>query len=360
MFFLQKCLKNLWLFVTISLVELMDIYNRGIDLKSPLYSDEDIQTLKRYVASVDELFEEALVELEELLVYLMEAFEANREDGDYYQNLNSSQWHASTYKDLSFFAQVGHPVPKDEVIDDYLNARFQEHMINKIAVLTKEKDNKLSYRYLLLFYEGAMAMKEHNSELAGDLFNVVLDLTEDDQYNEYRIVAEQMLAELSTEETLTSTAPPVEEKPETTKEKVKPKESQPVKKEKPTSTDINSPFPMGTTYDTLVNHYGQPTYDDYFLGSRLLLFNDEIGFFIDGSDRVTGFMFYDSSINILGTNVGMTQKEIRATGKSVASFYDETESQMYTHLFEEGRYKIIYASHEEHGPTSSVIITTLK
>lgn len=127
--------------------------------------------------------------------------------------------------------------------------------------------------------------------------------------------------------------------------------------EAPAAVGLEMPFPLGTQLNELSNHYGQSTYDDYFLGGRVVVFNDTDGYVLDEAETVVGFLIGNPDINIFGTYVGMTPNEIASILSEPAdTYYDESETQSYVTYYNIENYKVSYYSDAEQGPTTSVLI----
>jgi len=122
------------------------------------------------------------------------------------------------------------------------------------------------------------------------------------------------------------------------------------------SSGISAPFPIGTSLSELTSHYGQPSYDDYYLGGRLVTF-DQDGYFIGEQDEVVGYYFANDSLSVFDAKVGMTGEEINSIyGENTEPYFDDFESQTYVHDYAKNGYKIFFHSDEEEGPTKSVIV----
>ncbi|MGI2327642.1 hypothetical protein [Planococcus sp. YIM B11945] len=119
---------------------------------------------------------------------------------------------------------------------------------------------------------------------------------------------------------------------------------------------VDMPFPIGTSLKELIGSYGDPTYDDYFMGARLVVFNNEDGYYFgDATETVTGFMIANPNIGVFGTHVGMTPAEISGIlGEPSGSYLDESETQSFVVDYYMENYKIFFFSDEEGGPTTSV------
>ena len=124
---------------------------------------------------------------------------------------------------------------------------------------------------------------------------------------------------------------------------------------------ITMPLPLGTPLANLIEHYGQPTYDDYFLGSRLVVFNKEDGYFLDDDNIAKGFLVGNPEVSVFDTRVGMTFKEIdEILGAKGEVGYDESETQYYINIHYVENYKITYSAETEDGPVVDIVIIRSK
>lgn len=53
--------------------------------------------------------------------------------------------------------------------------------------------------------------------------------------------------------------------------------------------DIKSLLKIGISLQELKNIYGDPIYDDYFMGGKRVLFDEKIGCFLTKENKVAGF-----------------------------------------------------------------------
>lgn len=124
---------------------------------------------------------------------------------------------------------------------------------------------------------------------------------------------------------------------------------------------ITMPLPLGTPLADLLTHYGEPTYDDYFLGSRLVVFNKEDGYFLDDDNIAKGFFVGNPEVSVFGTRIGMTFKEIdELLGAKGEVGYDESETQYYLNVHYVENYKITYSAETEDGPVVEIVIIRSK
>lgn len=120
---------------------------------------------------------------------------------------------------------------------------------------------------------------------------------------------------------------------------------------------ITMPLPLGTPLADLVEHYGQPTYDDYFLGSRLVVFNEEDGYFLDDQNVAKGFYIENPDVSVFDTHIGMTFEEIDTTlGSEGEKAYDQAEVHYYMNYHYVENYNVTYFAETETSPVISIII----
>lgn len=124
---------------------------------------------------------------------------------------------------------------------------------------------------------------------------------------------------------------------------------------------ITMPLPLGTPLADLIEHYGQPTYDNYFLGSRLVVFNKEDGYFLDDDNIAKGFFVGNPEVSVFDTRIGMTFKEIdEILGAKGEVGYDQSETQYYLNIHYVENYKITYSAETEDGPVVEIVIIRSK
>ncbi|WP_271853153.1 hypothetical protein [Planococcus maritimus] len=124
---------------------------------------------------------------------------------------------------------------------------------------------------------------------------------------------------------------------------------------------ITMPLPLGTPLADLIEHYGQPTYDDFFLGSRLVVFNKEDGYFLDDQNVAKGFYIGNPDISVFDTRIGMTFGEIdEILGAKGEVGYDESETQYYLNIHYVENYKITYSAETEDGPVVEIVVIRSK
>lgn len=124
---------------------------------------------------------------------------------------------------------------------------------------------------------------------------------------------------------------------------------------------ITMPMPLGTSLDDLIKYYGQPTYDDFFLGSQLVIFNEGEGYFFDDEDIAKGFYIANSEITVFDTRVGMTFEEVdEILGAEGEVGYDRAETQYYLNVHYVENYRITYSAETEDGPIVNIVVVRSK
>ncbi|SHG96004.1 zinc-ribbon domain-containing protein [Ornithinibacillus halophilus] len=123
-----------------------------------------------------------------------------------------------------------------------------------------------------------------------------------------------------------------------------------------TSAAITTRFQVGDSLTDLIDHYGEPSFDDYYNGGRLVFFEDD-GYFIDGNELVYGFYITSSDYTIFNGQVGMTGNELNeALPVTTEPYFDDVYSQEYVYQYNIDDYKIHFYAKEENGPTYSATI----
>ncbi len=126
---------------------------------------------------------------------------------------------------------------------------------------------------------------------------------------------------------------------------------------------IDMPFKIGEHLNKLINEYGEPIYDDYIMGSRLVSFEGKERYlkeryFLNEAGIITGYMISSPDISIYGAHIGMTFSEIASIlSDPVGMNFDGAETQDYVTLYYIEGYKIFFHSETETGPTTFVMIS---
>ncbi|WP_341201072.1 hypothetical protein [Planomicrobium okeanokoites] len=120
---------------------------------------------------------------------------------------------------------------------------------------------------------------------------------------------------------------------------------------------VDMPIQLGESLSDLTSYYGDPTYDDYFMGGRLVVFEEKDGYFLSDAETVTGYMISNPYISIFEAYIGMNLAEVTSVlSEPAESFFDDTETQSYVNVYYIDNYKINFYSDTESGPTTSAII----
>ncbi|MFC4713679.1 hypothetical protein [Planococcus dechangensis] len=120
---------------------------------------------------------------------------------------------------------------------------------------------------------------------------------------------------------------------------------------------ITTDFPLGTPLADLLEYYGTPTYDEFFLGSRLVVFDEIDGYFLDSDDKASGFLIANPDVDIFGARIGMTFEEIDAVlEKEGEVFFDQSETQDYVSLYYVENYRITFYADTADGASQYAIV----
>lgn len=157
---------------------------------SSLYDENDIATMKGYLDLIEQIFAESDEQLVGIFTYLVENYQSDINYPDYFMEIKSIEPYNGYFYDLTFFKNVGYPVPNESEIQEFLNAKKEINIRYGLNDFTKKEDN-LNYSLLFLFYNASLVLRENHQDLSIKLDNLILEITEDDPYNEYRISIEK-------------------------------------------------------------------------------------------------------------------------------------------------------------------------
>jgi len=172
-----------------SVAELISILVSGVDNASSLYVEDDYLTIQRHVDLLKGIVDSTSVELEEIFTYILQNFDLHKGYSAYYHDLSPLTM-KNNYNDLSYFENVGYPVPTDLEVEKFLSNHYEAINIQMINEFIEETDN-INYQYLPIFFLGINALGENYIEISEELEQVVLSLTAQDRYNEYRVLIER-------------------------------------------------------------------------------------------------------------------------------------------------------------------------
>lgn len=179
-------------------LDLLRILNSGVDRKSSLHDEEDLTNLRHQLDLMKEFFGKSTAEQTATFKYVVQTFKTSKDYTEYYKDIKPVLADDAFSNNLSFFENVGYPVPTDSEIKKFTDTKYD----NNISYILNEMTNKpehLNYNYIPLFYNTGIALNEKEPKLAEDLFNLILDLTSQDTYNEYRISVEKLLKNINNE-----------------------------------------------------------------------------------------------------------------------------------------------------------------
>jgi len=165
--------------------------NKGMGHMGAFIKDGDIEILEGYIAQIDKSNKSINIPLNESFNYILTNYnyEAKSNKIDF-PTSDIKMISKKDYNGFSWFSDVGYPVPKqsdfDEIINNVSPKAFYLYMNNV------ETSGEINYPKYFLIASYATSDKE----LEKRLLNKVIELTEEDKYNESRIEAEKGLNNL--------------------------------------------------------------------------------------------------------------------------------------------------------------------
>ncbi|MEK4349633.1 hypothetical protein MKX41_02220 [Paenibacillus sp. FSL R5-0475] len=163
---------------------------KGIDnIASSLVEKDDIDRLQEVLTEHHETEQELLKEFKESTVYILSGYKEHLEEE--LDGLKFKSAVTSPSKDLSFFKDVGYPIPTDSEISDVRQYALEQLLYENLE--DAYKDNTLNY--INYFYlAGLNLIKLEESEYTKSVMDEVITLTENDKYNEKRIDVQEYLS----------------------------------------------------------------------------------------------------------------------------------------------------------------------
>ncbi|GIP57841.1 hypothetical protein MKX50_16405 [Paenibacillus sp. FSL W8-0186] len=162
---------------------------KGIDnLAISLVEKNDFDRLETTYTESARTKDELLIELEGTVKYIFDNYKEHLNDE--LQGLKFESKVVSSPSDLSFFEDVGYPVPTESQMNDTRVYAFEQLLSRNLnEVISVNKIN-----YINLFYlAGLSLIGLEESEVLESVMNEVLTLTENDKYNEKRIDVQEFL-----------------------------------------------------------------------------------------------------------------------------------------------------------------------
>lgn len=164
----------------------------GIDRMGTLNSKNDANMVKSYCDFIIAQGREYETSLKEPIRYVL----ANYDEVDIHKvkfptpppGLTAPS--KSDFSGLSWFADVGYPIPKE----DEIKGNDKESVLKAFYWIVGSYSKTRSFTYPDFFYNAHTKIED--KELQKDLLNKVLQLTESDKYNEIRIKAQEDLIKL--------------------------------------------------------------------------------------------------------------------------------------------------------------------
>ena len=166
---------------------------QGIEnLSTSLVEQSDIDDLKNYLQKSTEQTEMLSEPFCETLEYLLEHYEdADKVNLDFSEQAKGSTFQAENdLHPLAFFASVGYPVPTEaEMYDD-----DKQNCIKMFRTIKNGEDGNTAFSYPRYFSIAAPMCADE--DMIKKTCEKIVEITEDDKYNVYRLDAEKYLKSL--------------------------------------------------------------------------------------------------------------------------------------------------------------------
>lgn len=162
---------------------------KGIDnIASSLVKKEEIHRLQTVLSEYHEREQQLLEEFKKSTEFILSGYKEHLEDQ--LDGVAFSSVVISPSKDLSFFEDVGYPIPTDSEIDDVRQHALEQLLYGNL----KDGFENNSLNYVNYFYlAGLNLIKLGESDYTESVMREVIALTEDDKYNEKRIDVQEYL-----------------------------------------------------------------------------------------------------------------------------------------------------------------------
>ena len=160
----------------------------GVQNMSAFVKTGDDLIIKDYITKLLNLEKPMEILLDESFNYILANYDPNKK----YAKINFpisdiKSINDSEYVGFNWFSDIGYPLPKQSDFDSCIkNIPPKAFYVYMNAVKTSEDIDYSKYFYYMSFKTG-------NTELRRKLLNKVMDLTENDKYNELRIKAEKVI-----------------------------------------------------------------------------------------------------------------------------------------------------------------------
>lgn len=176
----------------LSAAGLINIYSAGLEKSSDLLGQDDYILVDDQLNFISNTVDDSLVEIEDIFTNITERFDKTNNYREHYTDLAFVTFNESYRNDLSFFENVGYPIPTNSEVEEYIKERNDSYVVEFMLELS-DKDAKPHHNYLPLFFLGAVALFEDNITIAEDISEIVMDVTGEDPYNEYRVRLEELM-----------------------------------------------------------------------------------------------------------------------------------------------------------------------
>ncbi|MEK4532093.1 TcaA NTF2-like domain-containing protein [Solibacillus sp. FSL K6-1554] len=169
-------------------------FSNGLSHQSNLISEEEIDTIKKFNNQSAVTLEETKADLINYIEAFLRDFDDTKDLSPYFNKFTFSTSDFKHVSDFSFFADIGAVVPNEYEIETFINENNRELRVDALIGLSNKYDEK-HYELLRFLYHSGMFIFSDNEQIANQLFDLIFKITENDPYNEYRILTEEILEE---------------------------------------------------------------------------------------------------------------------------------------------------------------------
>lgn len=180
--------------VLTSHADVMKQLTNGLAHQSNLIDDEEIKTLKNYSNQSAVTIEETKADFMNYVEAFLTHFDDTKGLSTYFNKFAFTTADFKRVSDFSFFEDVGVVVPNEYEIEKFIEENSREVMIAALIGLSSKYDGN-HYELLRFLYQSGAFIFSENEQMANQLFDLVFKITENDPYNEYRILTEELMDE---------------------------------------------------------------------------------------------------------------------------------------------------------------------
>ncbi|WP_336045677.1 TcaA NTF2-like domain-containing protein [Solibacillus ferritrahens] len=172
--------------------DVMKQLTNGLSHQSNLINDEEIETLKNFSDQSAVTVERAKADFMNYVDAFLTHFDDTKDLSTYFNKFTFTTADFEYVSDFSFFEDIGVVVPNEYEIETYIEENNRELRIGALIGLSSKYDKK-HYELLNFLYQSGAFILSEDEQMSKQLFDLLFKFTENDPYNEYRILTEEIL-----------------------------------------------------------------------------------------------------------------------------------------------------------------------